>query len=67
MRKQKNMVSSVEAVKEIFRDAFKEQKQTLLTIVSNSTKLMHQRLYKLGAEIIDINEKIKENLKDVEE
>ena len=67
MGKQKNMVSSVEAVKEIFRDVFKEQTQTLLTIVSNSTELMHQRLYKLGADIIDINEKIKENLKDVEE
>ena len=57
---------SVEVVKEIFRDFFKEQEQTLLTILSNSTKLIHQRLDKLEADIIDINEKLKENVTDVE-
>ena len=62
MGKQENMVLSVEAVKEISIDVFKEQEQTLSTIVSNSTKLIHQRLDKLGADIIDINEKIKENV-----
>ena len=31
--KQENMVLSVEAIKEIFRDLFKGQEQTLLTIV----------------------------------
>ena len=41
MEKQENVVLSVEAVKEIFRDLFKEQEQKLLTIVSNSTKLLH--------------------------
>ena len=61
MKKQENVVLSVEALKEIFRDLFKEQEQTLLTIVSNSTKLLHQRLDKLGANIIDINEKVKKN------
>ena len=65
MRKQEKFVLSVEAVKEIFRDLFKEQVQTLLTIVSNSTKLIHQRLDKLGTDITDINEKLKENVKDV--
>ena len=35
-------------------------------IVSNSTKLIHQRLDKLGADIIDINEKLKESVKDVD-
>ena len=57
---------SVEVVKEIFRDFFKEQEQTLLTILSNSTKLIHQRLDKLEADIIDINEKLKENVADVD-
>ena len=57
---------SVAAVKEIFRDLFKEQEQTLLTIVSNSSKLIHQRLDKIGTNI-DINEKLKENVKDVHE
>ena len=57
---------SVEVVKEIFRDFFKEQEQTLLTILSNSTKLIHQRLDKLEADIIDINEKLKENVIDVD-
>ena len=38
----------------------------LLSIVSNRTKLIHQRLDKLGADIIDINEKLKENVKDVD-
>ena len=57
---------SVEVVKEIFRDFFKEQEQTLLTILSNSTKLIHQRLDKLEADIIDINEKLKENVTDVD-
>ena len=36
-------------------------------IVSNSTKLIHQRLDKLGAEIFDINDKVKVNVKDVDE
>ena len=57
---------SVEVVKEIFRYFFKEQEQTLLTILSNSTKLIHQRLDKLEADIIDINEKLKENVTDVD-
>ena len=57
---------SVEVVKEIFRDFFKEQEQTLLTILSNSTKLIHRRLDKLEADIIDINEKLKENVTDVD-
>ena len=35
-------------------------------IVSNSTKLIHQRLDKLGADIIDINENLKESVKDVD-
>ena len=39
----------------------------LLTIVSNSTKLIHQRLDKIGADIIDITEKLKENVKDVDD
>ena len=39
--KQENMVLSVVAVKEKFRDLVKEQEQTLLTIVSNNTKLIH--------------------------
>ena len=39
----------------------------LLTIVSNSTKLIHQRLDKIGADIIDITEKLKENIKDVDD
>ena len=67
MGKQEKFVLSVEAVKKIFRDLFKEQVQTLLTIVSNSTKLIHQRLDKLGTDITDINEKLKENVKDVHE
>ena len=58
---------SVEAVKEIFRELFKEQEQTLLMIVSKSTKLIHQRLDKHGTDIIDINEKLKGNIKDVDE
>ena len=41
MKKQENVVLFVEAVKEIFRDLFKEQEQKLLTIVSNGTKLLH--------------------------
>ena len=41
MKKQENVVLFVEAVKEIFRDLFKEQEQKLLTTVSNSTKLLH--------------------------
>ena len=56
----------VEAVKEIFRDLFREQEQTLLIIVSNSTKPIHQRLDKYGADIIDINETLEENVKDVD-
>ena len=66
MGRQKKIVLSVEAVKEIFRNLFKEQEQTLLTIVSNSTKLIHQRLDKLGAGIIDINKKLEKNVKDVD-
>ena len=66
MGRQKKIVFSVEAVKEIFRNLFKEQEQTLLTIVSNSTNLIHQRLDKLGAGIIDINKKLKKNVKDVD-
>ena len=58
---------SVEAVKEIFRELFKEQEQTLLMIVSKSTKLIHQRLEKHGTDIIDINVKLKGNIKDVDE
>ena len=41
MGKQENVILSVEAVKEIFRDLFKEEDKTLLTIVSNTTKLIH--------------------------
>ena len=37
----------------------------LLTIVSNSTKLINEGLDKRGAGIIDINEKLKETVKDV--
>ena len=40
--------------------------QTLLIIVSNSSKLIHQRLDKLGTDITDINEKLKQNVKDVD-
>ena len=58
MGNQENVVSPVLAVKEIW-DFFKEQEQTLLTIVSSSTKSIHQRLDKLVADIIDINEKVK--------
>ena len=36
-------------------------------IVSNSTKLIHQRKDKLGADITIINKKLKENVKDVNE
>ena len=54
-------------VKEIFGDLFKEQEQTLLTIFSNITKLIHQRLDKLGSDIIDVNEKLKKNVKNVDE
>ena len=66
MGKQENVAFSVEALKEIFRYLFKKQEQTLLTFVSNSTKLIHERLDKLGACIIGINEKLKENVKDVD-
>ena len=64
MGKQENMVLSVETAKEVFkfRDLFKEQEQTLLTIFSNSTNFIHQRLGKLGADSIDINEKLKKNV-----
>ena len=64
MGKQENMVLSVETAKEVFkfRDLFKEQEQKLLTIFSNSTNFIHQRLGKLGADIIDINEKLKKNV-----
>ena len=44
MGKQENVNLSVETVIEIFRDLLKEQEKTLLTTVSNSTKLIHQRL-----------------------
>lgn len=37
----------------------------LLTIVSDRTKLIHQRLDKLETDIIEINEKLKVNVKDV--
>ena len=36
-------------------------------IVSKSTKLIHQRLEKHGTDIIDINVKLKGNMKDVDE
>ena len=64
MGKQENMVLSVETAKEVFkfRDLFTEQEQTLLMIFSNSTNFIHQRLDKLGADIIDINEKLKKNV-----
>ena len=65
MGKQENGVLSVEVVKEIFRDLFKQQEQTLLAIVSNSTKHMHQRLDKIGPDITDIKKKLKEDAKDV--
>ena len=65
MGKQENGVLSVEVVKEIFRDLFKQQEQTLLLIVSNSTKHMHQRLDKIGPDITDIKKKLKEDAKDV--
>ena len=55
MGNQENIVLTVEAAKEIFRYLFKEHEQTLLTIVSNSTKFIHQKLDKVGADIIDIN------------
>ena len=67
MGKQEHIVLSIEAVKEIFRDCFKEQDETLLTIFPNSTKLIHQRLDKLVADIIDIDEKLNENVKDVDD
>ena len=42
MGKQANVVLFAEVVKETFRALFKErQEQTLLTIVSDSTKLIH--------------------------
>ena len=41
MGKQENVAFSVEALKEILRYLFKKQEQTLLTFVSNSTKLIH--------------------------
>ena len=37
----------------------------LLMLVSNSTKLIHQMLDKLGTDITDVNEKLKGNVKDV--
>ena len=37
----------------------------LLMLVSNSTKLMHQMLDKLETDVIDINEKLKGNVKNV--
>ena len=67
MGKQENVALSVEAVKEIFWDLLKEQKQTLLTIFSNSTKLIHQRLDKRKTNIININVEINKNIKDVDE
>ena len=48
MGKQKNVKWSVEAVQEVFRYLFKEQEQTLLTIVSDIADLIHQRLDRLG-------------------
>lgn len=39
---------SVDAVKEMFRDLFKKQVQTLIMIVADSIKLIHQRLDELG-------------------
>ena len=52
MGKQGNVVLSAEVVKEIFRALFKErQEQALLTIVSDSTKLIHQRLDELAVDI----------------
>ena len=44
-----------------------KQEQTLLMMVSNSTKLIHQRLDKLEADIIDIIEKLKETVENVDE
>lgn len=67
MGKQENVVLSVKGVKEILTDLFKEQEHLLLTIFSNSTKLIYQRLDKLRIDIININEKPKENVKDVDE
>ena len=55
MGKQENVVLSVKGVKEILTDLFKEQEHPLLTIFSNSTKLIHQRLDKLRTDIININ------------
>ena len=52
MGKQGNVVLSAEVVKEIFRALFKErQEQALLTIVSDSTKFIHQRLDELAVDI----------------
>ena len=44
MGKQENVNLSVETVIEIFRDLLKEQEKALLTTISNSTKLINQRL-----------------------
>ena len=67
MGKQETIVLPLEAVKEVFSDLFKEQEQTLLTFVSSSTKLIHHGLDRLGADAIDINEKLKQYVKDVDE
>ena len=64
MGKQETIVLPLEAVKEVFIDLFKEQEQTLLTFVSSSTKLIHHGLDRLGADAIDINEKLKQYVKD---
>ena len=67
MGKQENVELSVEVVKEIFRALFKErQEQTLLTIVPDSTKLIHERLDELAVDIY-INQTLKKNGKEVGE
>lgn len=45
----------LKAVKEIFKEIFKEQEQTLVNIVSNSSDLIIKTLHKLAAEIKEIN------------
>ena len=69
MGKHEKVVLSVETVQKFFQrtDLPKEQEETLLTMASNSAKLIHQRLDKLVNDVSDINEKLKENVKDVDE
>ena len=53
---------SVDAVKEMFRDLFKKQEQTLIMIVADSIKLIHQRLDELGVKKVSRAIKAKQKI-----